>query len=75
MGKVISGILKRTHSKNIPVIAVVGGIKELPEEAYTKGLKAIFSINQLPQNLQESASHSRENLAHTMDNILRLLAF
>lgn len=74
MGKVISGILKRTNSKNIPVIAIVGGIKELPEEAYDKGLKAIFSINQLPQNLQESAPHSKENLAQTMDNILRLLA-
>lgn len=73
MGKVISGVLKRTHAKNVPVIAVVGGIKELPEEAYAKGLRAIFSINQLPQNLQESAPHSRENLAQTMDNILRIL--
>lgn len=74
MGKVISGILKRTQAKNIPVIAVVGGIKELPEEAYGKGLKAIFSINQLPQTLEEAAPHSKDNLARTMDNILRLLA-
>lgn len=74
MGKVISGILKRTQPKAIPVIAVVGGIKELPEEAYSKGLKAIFSINQLPQALEEAAPHSKENLARTMDNILRLLA-
>lgn len=74
MGKVISGILKRTKPKEIPVIAVVGGIKELPEEAYSQGLKAIFSINQLPQALEEAAPLSKTNLAKTMNNILRLLA-
>jgi len=74
MGKAISGILKRTKKRGIPVIAVVGGIKELPEKAYEQGLKAIFSINQLPQELEEAAPHSKENLAKTMDNILRLLA-
>lgn len=73
MGKVIFGILRRAKPKKVPVIAVVGGIKELPIEAYAQGLKAIFSINQLPQALEEAAPHSKENLTQTMDNILRLL--
>ena len=37
------------------------------------GLTAAFSINRLPQTLQDSAPHAAQNLAFTMENILRLL--
>jgi glycerate kinase len=55
------------------VIAVVGGSKGDLAPLYEQGLTAAFSINRLPQLLEESAPHTAENLEYTMDNILRLL--
>lgn len=73
MGKVVCGIIKAAKPHGIPVICVVGGIKETPPQAYEMGLTAIFSINQLPISLPEAMAQSEKNLAQTMDNILRII--
>lgn len=72
-GKVVIGVARRAKKQCKPVIAVVGGSDLGMEPAYEEGVKAIFTINRLPQDLSVSKFQSRENLAFVMDNILRLL--
>lgn len=70
-GKAIIGISKRAKKKNIPVLAVVGSIGDGAEKAYDMGVTSIFSINRQAQDFQVSRYASRENLAATMESILR----
>jgi len=72
-GKVVIGVARRAKKQGKPVIAVVGGSDLDMEGAYKEGVKAIFTINRLPQDLSVSRFQSGENLAFVMDNILRLL--
>lgn len=72
-GKVVIGVSKRAKLHGIPVIAVVGGAEGDMSGAYEKGVKAIFTINRLPQDFSVSRYKSEENLAFAMDNILRVL--
>ena len=72
-GKAVAGVARRAKALSLPVVAVVGGSKGDLAPLYDQGLTAAFSINRLPQPLEESAPHTAENLEYTMDNILRLL--
>lgn len=74
-GKVVIGIAERAKKQNKKVIAVVGGAEDAEiDRAYEMGVTAVFPINRLPQDFSVSRHHSRENLAYTVDNILRLIA-
>ena len=73
MGKVLSGVTRECKQKGVPVICVAGAVENLPEEVYAHGLTAAFSINQKPLPFSEAAPLSAQNLAITMENILRLL--
>ena len=44
-GKVVIGVARRTQRAGVPLIAVVGDIGDDIEEAYERGVSAIFSIN------------------------------
>jgi len=55
------------------VIALVGGSEGELAPLHEQGLTAVFSINRLPQPLEQSAPHTAKNLEHAMDNVLRLL--
>lgn len=70
-GKVVAGVAERAAARNVPVLAVVGGIGDGAELAYDKGVTAIFSINTNAVDFSRSRDHSGENLAITMDNIIR----
>ena len=72
-GKAVCGVAKRAKALGVPVIALVGGSEGDLRPLYDAGVTAVFSINRLPQPLEESAPHAAEHLAHTMDNVLRLL--
>ena len=72
-GKVVIGVARRAKRQAKPVIAVVGGSDLGMEPAYDEGVKAIFTINRLPQDLSVSKNFSKENLAFVMDNILRMM--
>ena len=72
-GKAICGIARRAKGLGLPVIALVGGSEGELAALHSEGLTAVFSINRLPQSLEESGPHAAENLEHTMDNVLRLL--
>lgn len=72
-GKVVIGVARRAKKQDKPVIAIVGGADLEIGQAYGEGVKAIFTINRLPQDLSVSRHSSRENLAFTMDNVLRMM--
>lgn len=72
-GKVVIGISRRAQKQHVPVIAVVGAIGEGAEGAYEQGIHAIFSINTSATDYEIARYRSKENLAITMNNILRTL--
>ena len=72
-GKVISGIARRTAPRNIPLVAIVGGIGPGAEAAYRLGLTAMFSINRAAESFAESAPKSAENYRRTLSDLLRLI--
>lgn len=72
-GKVVMGVANRSQKYKTPVIVVTGAIGENIQEAYNKGITAIFSINKEPMEFSKSALKSKENMTLTMENILRLL--
>ena len=72
-GKVISGIARRTAPRNIPLVAIVGGIGPGAEAAYDLGVTAMFSINRAAESFAESAPKSAENYRRTLSDLLRLI--
>jgi glycerate kinase len=70
-GKVVIGVAERAAKKNIPVIAVVGAIGEDAEKAYDMGVSSIFSINRAAIDFEQSRFQSKENLASTIESIMR----
>lgn len=72
-GKVLQGILNRTRTRDIPLIAVVGNISESAASAYDMGVTAMFTINREALDLEKSAGRSRENYKSTLEDILRLI--
>ena len=72
-GKVVIGVARRALQANVPVVALVGGVDGNVEAAYDMGISAIFPINRLPEDLSLSKSKSAENLAATVQDVLRLI--
>lgn len=70
-GKVVIGIAERAKKKLVPVVAVVGAIGSDAEKAYDMGVSAIFSINRQAVDFEVSKYQSKENLAATIDSLLR----
>ena len=55
------------------MIAVVGDIGDHVEAAYDAGVTAIFSINRIAAPYTTLRGRAREDLARTMEDILRLI--
>lgn len=72
-GKVISGIAKRTRSRGIPLIALVGGIAEGAEAGYDLGVTAMFGIDRSAQDFHAFAADSAKYYQRTLEDILRLI--
>lgn len=70
-GKVAIGVAQRARKQGVPVIAVVGDIVDPVEEAYEKGISAIFSINRMAIPFSEAKKRCRKDLSLTMDNLIR----
>ena len=70
-GKAVIGIALRAKVENVPVIAVVGSVEENIEAAYDMGVTSIFSINRAPMSFEEAKDLSEQNLADTMDSLMR----
>ena len=75
-GKVISGIARRVKPRNIPLVAVVGGIGEGAEEAYGLGVTAIFGTDRGSEGFPHyahDARKARENYRRTLEDVLRVV--
>jgi len=72
-GKVVIGCARRAKAAGIPLIAVVGDIGGHMEEAYAEGVSAIFSINSVAVPFEKARERCRDDLAMTVDNIMRAL--
>jgi glycerate kinase len=73
-GKVVIGVARRAKLQKIPVVAVVGDIGENIEKAYDEGVTAIFSINNVAVPFEKARLRCKEDMAMTMENIVRLLS-
>ncbi|MCL2703466.1 MAG: glycerate kinase [Defluviitaleaceae bacterium] len=72
-GKAAIGVARRAKKRDVPVVAVVGDIGDGIGEAYEEGICGIFSINRAAIPFGEAKKRSRQDLFHTMDNLLRFL--
>jgi len=70
-GKAVIGIAERASKKGVPVIAIVGAVGEDAEKAYDMGVSSIFSINRAAIAFEESRHLCRENLAATIESLMR----
>ncbi|MEA5055006.1 MAG: glycerate kinase [Propionicimonas sp.] len=70
-GKVVVGVARRAKPRGVPVVAVVGDIGDGFEGAYDEGVSAVFSINNLAIPFAQARVRARQDLALTMDSILR----
>lgn len=70
-GKVVAGIAERARRQQVPVLVIVGAIGEDADKAYDIGVSAIFSINRAPVAFAEARHHTRDNLAATVDSLMR----
>lgn len=72
-GKVVIGIAERASRVGVPVVAIVGDISDDACAAYDKGVSAIFSINRLAIPFEKARLRSKQDLAATVNDILRFL--
>lgn len=72
-GKVISGIAKHTKPRDIPLLALVGGIAEDAAAAYDLGVTAMFGIDRSAQDFMDFAEKSAVYYQRTLEDILRLI--
>jgi glycerate kinase len=72
-GKVLSGILQRTQSQNIPVYALAGYVDALPKNAYPPHLKTIIEISPKQGSLEDAMAHADRHLMNAMDRLILLI--
>lgn len=72
-GKVVIGVARRTKKAGVPLIAIVGDIGDNIQDAYDEGVSAIFSINRVAVPYKEAKLRSKDDLALTMDNVMRFI--
>ena len=72
-GKVVIGTARRAKKMGIPLIAVVGDVGDDIEKVYHEGVSAVFSINRVAVPYEQAKMRAKNDLAKTMDNLMRLL--
>lgn len=72
-GKVVLGVANYTMKQNVPLIAVVGDIADNIDEAYKKGIAAIYSINRVAKDYQIAKLRAKSDLSLTIDTICRTI--
>lgn len=72
-GKVVIGVARRAKSANVPLVAIVGDIGDDIQVVYDEGVRAIFSINRVAVDFTKAQPRAKEDLALTMDNLMRFI--
>ncbi len=72
-GKVVIGVANRTKKAGVKLISIVGDIGDNIQEAYSKGVTAIFSINRVAVPFKDAKIRAKSDLELTMDNVVRFI--
>ena len=72
-GKVVIGVSRRSKLANVPVVAVVGDIGDNIGDVYEQGVAGVFSINRVAKPFSEQRKRSKNDLALTVDNLMRFI--
>ena len=72
-GKVVIGVANRTKKAGVKLISIVGDIGDDIQEAYDLGVTGIFSINRVAVPYKEAKVRAKNDLALTMDNVVRFI--
>lgn len=72
-GKVVIGIARRMQGSGVPLIAVVGDIAGDMAAAYKESVSAVISINRVAVPFSEAKKRAKEDLALTIDELMRVL--
>lgn len=72
-GKVPYGVAQVAKGYRKPVFACAGYIGEQVEDLYEEGITAIFGILSKATSLEEALKAGEDNLARTVENIVRVL--
>ena len=75
MGKAPIGVAKLAKTKNIPVIAIAGGVADDAGEVHNHGIDSIFSIMNYPMTLEEAMDpkRTRSLVEKNIEEIFRLI--
>lgn len=72
-GKVPSGVGLRCKAKNIPVIAIVGGMGKKAQDLYEYGICSIIPTVNSPMAVEEAMEHAVELYTDAADRMFRIL--
>lgn len=70
-GKVPVGVSRRARKKNVPVVAIVGAVRDDAYAVYDEGVSAIFSIGRLCQDFEKVKARSAQDYRSTLEDLLR----
>jgi len=72
-GKTPLGVARLAKKENKKVIAIAGSVREEIGQLYDLGFDAVFSIVPGPISLDDALADGKDNIEHTMENIIRIL--
>ena len=73
-GKVISGVVRRTRAKGVPLIAIAGGIADSAGAVYDIGVSAMFSTDRAALPVDMLGARSPGDYEATLSDIMSLIA-
>ncbi|HMR77110.1 MAG TPA: glycerate kinase [Polyangiaceae bacterium] len=73
-GKVLSGVGRRASGAGIPVVALAGNVRVLPQELWQRGISAAFAIQPGPCTETESREHASTWLEQQAASVCKLFA-
>ena len=73
-GKTPVGVAKVAKARNIPVVAIAGGVAEGAEVVYDAGIDAMLGIVQEPISLEGAVEDATRLIANTAEQAARLVA-
>ncbi|MDR2784820.1 MAG: glycerate kinase [Treponema sp.] len=73
-GKVVVGVARRAKRQGVPVVAIAGVTGDGIEGVYGEGVSAVFVTNRAARPFSELPAHCANDLALTMDNLMRFMA-
>lgn len=73
MGKLLSGVGRRSKAKGVPVVAISGTLQQGYEGLYAEGIVAFFSTCREVCTLEQALENAQPNLERAVEDLFRLL--